>query len=212
MVFHVINRRVGKQQLFFDDEDYLAFESVIQETLEKRPMRILSYCLMPNHWHLVLWPQGDGDLGRFMQRLTITHVTRWQKYYNMVGYGHLYQGRFKSFPVETDDYFYQVNRYVERNALRANLVSKAEQWQWGSLWIRQFGSAEHQSMLTKWPIPKPRKWLQYVNKPASEAELAAIRKSCVRGTPYGSPDWISKTARKLGLESTLRKPGRPKKQ
>ena len=149
MVFHVINRRVGKQQLFFDDEDYLAFESVIQETLEKRPMRILSYCLMPNHWHLVLWPQGDGDLGRFMQRLTITHVTRWQKYYNMVGYGHLYQGRFKSFPVETDDYFYQVNRYVERNALRANLVSKADQWQWGSLWIRQFGSAEYQSMLGK---------------------------------------------------------------
>ena len=83
--------------------------------------------------HLVLWPQDDGDLGRFMQRLTITHVTRWQKYYNMVGYGHLYQGRFKSFPVETDDYFYQVNRYVERNALRANLVSKAEQWQWLSL-------------------------------------------------------------------------------
>ena len=130
----------------------------------------------------------------------------------MVGYGHLYQGRFKSFPVETDDYFYQVNRYVERNALRANLVSKAEQWQWGSLWIRQFGSPEHRAMLTRWPIPKPRKWLQYVNKPASESELAAIRKSCVRGTPYGSPDWISKTASKLGLESTLRKPGRPKKQ
>lgn len=162
--------------------------------------------------HLVLWPQDDGDLGRFMQRLTITHVTRWQKYYNMVGYGHLYQGRFKSFPVETDDYFYQVNGYVERKALRANLVSKAEQWQWGSLWIRQFGSAEHRAMLDKWPIPKPRKWLQYVNKPASESELVAIRKSCVRGTPYGSPDWISKTARKLGLESTLRKPGRPKKQ
>ena len=211
MVFHVINRGVGKQQLFFNDEDYLAFERVIQETLEKRPMRILSYCLMPNHWHLALWPENDGDLGKFMQRLTVTHVTRWQKNYNMVGYGHLYQGRFKSFPVETDDYFYQVNRYVERNALRANLVSKAENWQWGSLWIRQFGTAEHQVMLAKWPIPKPRKWLQYVNEPASESELAAIRKSCVRGTPYGSPDWTSKTAKKLGLESTLRPPGRPKK-
>ena len=95
MVFHVINRGVGKQQLFFNDEDYLAFERVIQETLEKRPMRILSYCLMPNHWHLALWPENDGDLGKFMQRLTVTHVTRWQKNYNMVGYGHLYQGRAK---------------------------------------------------------------------------------------------------------------------
>ena len=164
MVFHVINRGVGKQQLFFNDEDYLAFERVIQETLEKRPMRILSYCLMPNHWHLALWPENDGDLGDFMQRLTVTHVTRWQKNYNMVGYGHLYQGRFKSFPVETDDYFYQVNRYVERNALRAKLVSKAENWQWGSLWIRQFGTAEHQALLANWPIPKPRKWLQYVER------------------------------------------------
>ena len=125
MVFHVINRGVGRQQLFFNDDDYLAFERVIRETLEKRAMRILSYCLMPNHWHFTLWPERDGDLGKFMQLLTVTHVTRWQTNYNMVGYGHLYQGRFKSFPVETDDYFYQVNRYVERNALRANLVTKA---------------------------------------------------------------------------------------
>ena len=91
-------------------------------------------CLMKNHWHFVLWPENDGDLGSFLQRLTITHVTRWQRNYNMVGYGHMYQGRFKSFPVETDDYFYQVMRYTERNALRANLVARAEDWQWGSLW------------------------------------------------------------------------------
>ena len=87
-VFHVINRGVGKQKLFFSDEDYNAFERVIQQTLDKRPMRILAYCLMPNHWHFVLWPENDGDLGRFMQRLTVTHVTRWQKNYNMVGFGY----------------------------------------------------------------------------------------------------------------------------
>lgn len=91
MVYHVINRGVGKNDLFYSDADYLAFERVIQETLEKRSMRILSYCLMKNHWHFVLWPQSDGDLGRFMQRLTVTHVTRWQKNYNMVGFGHVYQ-------------------------------------------------------------------------------------------------------------------------
>lgn len=212
MILHAINRGVGKQQIFFNDADYLAFERVIRETLEKRPMRILSYCLMPNHWHFTLWPEMEGDLAKFMQRLTVTHVTRWQKNYHMVGFGHLYQGRFKSFPVAVDDYFYQVNRYVERNALRANLVTKAEDWKWGSLWIQQHGTAEHRAMLSKWPIAKPRRWCEYVNEPASEAELVSLRHSCVRGTPYGRPDWVEKTAKRLGLESTLRRPGRPRKK
>ena len=212
MVYHVINRGVGKNDLFFQDDDYHAFESVIQETLEKRPMRILSYCLMRNHWHFVLWPKNDGDLARFMQRLTVTHVTRWQKYYNMVGYGHVYQGRFKSFPIETDEYFYQVVRYVERNALRANLVKRAEDWPWGSLWIRTHGTAEHRAMISDWPLPRPRNWIKYVNKPETEAELLALRRSSLRGTPYGRPDWVEKTAKNLGLEATLRSPGRPKKR
>ena len=210
-VYHVLNRGVGRKQLFFSDDDYLAFEHIIVETLEKRDMRILGYCLMPNHWHFVLWPENDGDLGSFMQRMTITHVTRWQRNYNMVGYGHMYQGRFKSFPVETDDYFYQVMRYTERNARRADLVSKAEEWQWGSLWTRQYGLAEHRAMLSDWPMPRSRRWVQYVNEPATDAEREAIRRSCRRGSPYGSADWTKKTAKKLGLESTLRSPGRPKK-
>ena len=212
MVYHVINRGVGRQQLFFGDDDYLAFEKVIAETLEKRPMRLLGYCLMPNHWHFVLWPENDGDLGRFMQRLTVTHVTRWQKNYNMVGFGHVYQGRFKSFPVETDDYFYQVLRYAERNALRANLVSKAEEWPWSSLWIRQFGAPEHRAMLSRWPLPRPRRWLQYVNQPETEAELESLRRSCIRGAPYGSAEWVDETAKELALEATIRRPGRPKRQ
>ena len=212
MIYHVINRGVGRNDLFYSDADYLAFERVICETLQKRPMRILSYCLMKNHWHFVLWPENDGDLGRFMQRLTVTHVTRFQKNYNMVGFGHVYQGRFKSFPVETAEYFYQVNRYVERNALRANIVGRAEDWPYGSLWIREYGTKEDRAMLSAWPLRRPRHWTQYVNEAETDAELAALRRSCQRGSPYGSPDWIEKTAVTLGLESTLRSPGRPKKQ
>jgi putative transposase len=130
----------------------------------------------------------------------------------MVGFGHVYQGRFKSFPVETDEYFYQVIRYTERNALRANLVERAEDWPYGSLWIHQQGSAEHRAMLSAWPLPRPRKWLQYVNEPETEAELSALRRSCLRGTPYGSLEWVEKTVNKLGLEATMRTPGRPKKR
>ena len=128
---------------------------------------------MPNHWPFVLWPENDGAPGRFMQRLSVTHVTRWQKNYNTVGCGHVYQGRFESFPVEADEYFYQVMRYAERNALHANLVTKAEAWPLSSVWIDQFGSPEHHAMLSPWPTSRPRTWLQYVNEPETKAEPEA---------------------------------------
>lgn len=211
-MFHVLNRGVGRQQLFYTDEDYHAFLRVMSETLEKRPMRILGWCLMPNHWHMVLWPENDGDLGRFMQRLTVTHVTRWQTHYNLVGTGHVYQGRFKSFPVESDDHFYHVMRYVERNALRANLVERAEQWRFGSLWARRHAKAKEQALFSSWPLDRPRRWLSYVNEPANERELEALRRSCRRGAPYGTEPWVTATAEKLGLQSTLRRPGRPKRR
>ena len=153
-------------------------------------MRICSYCVMPNHWHFVLWPQHDGDLAAFMQRLTVTHVTRWQKNRRRVGEGHVYQGRFKSFPVETDDYFYQLVRYVERNALRANLVPRAEEWRWSSLWRREHGSPAEQTLLAEWPMPCPRHWLRYVNEAETESELEALRRSVHRGQPFGSGDWV----------------------
>ena len=107
---------MGGRRLFYKPKDYEAFAEIVEETLLTRPMRICGDCLMPNHWHLVLWPEHDGQLAAFMQRLTITHVTRWQKHRGKVGEGHLYQGRFKSFPVEENDYIYQVNavRRTER--------------------------------------------------------------------------------------------------
>ena len=123
-------------RLFLKDADFEAFEQIIEQTLETRRMRILSYCLLPNHWHFVLWPQREGDLGAFLQKLTITHARNWQVCRRRVGYGHLYQGRYKSFPIENDEHFYQVARYVERNAKRACLVRRAEYWQFSSLWRR----------------------------------------------------------------------------
>lgn len=211
MVFHVLNRGVGRQRLFHKPADYAAFELIIAETLENAPMRVCCYCLMPNHWHFVLWPKKDGELAAFMQRLTVTHVTRWQKHRHKVGEGHVYQGRYKSFPVETDEYFYQVVRYVERNALRANLVKRAEQWQWSSLWRREMGSREQQAWLGAWPVPLPRRWVSLVNEPQTEAELDVLRRCGKRGQPYGSPEWTEATAARLNLDHTLRTRGRPRK-
>ncbi len=199
-------------RLFLKDAEFEAFERSILKTLESRPMRICAYCLLPNHWHLLLWPQRDGDLGAFMQKLTITHVRNWQEDRHRVGYGHLYQGRYKSFPVESDDHFYQVVRYVERNALRANLVTRAEDWRWSSLWRRVHGTAEQRRLLSAWPLPRPRNWADLVSRPQTEAELEAIRRSLTRGQPYGSETCLSRTVELLGLESTLRPRGRPRKK
>jgi len=209
-VFHVLNRGVGRMRLFLKDADFEAFERAIKKTLETRPMRICAYCLMSNHWHFVLWPERDGDLGEFMQKLTITHARNWQENRRRVGYGHLYQGRYKSFPVESDEHFYQVVRYVERNPLRAGLVDRADDWRWGSLWRREHGTANDRRWLSKWPLPRPRHWARLVNQPQTEAGLEAVRRSVIRGQPYGDDAWVKRTARRLGLESTLRSRGRPK--
>ncbi|MBS0265474.1 MAG: transposase [Planctomycetes bacterium] len=211
MVFHVLNRGVGRMKLFRSDADYQAFEGILEETLALVPMRVCSYCLMPNHWHFVLWPKADGDLAAFMQRLTITHATRWQRHKQQVGYGHVYQGRFKSFPIATDESFHQVARYVERNALRAHLVERAEQWRWSSLWRREYGTPEQQGYLAAWPLAIPSQWLKIVNRPETEAELKALRNSVNRGQPYGPESWRERCVAKLGLESTMRPRGRPRK-
>jgi putative transposase len=208
MVFHALNRGVGRRKIFSTDRDYLAFEETVEETLRLYPMRILGYCWLPNHWHFVLWPEADGQLSAFLGRLTNTHTQRWQRAKQKVGYGHLYQGRFKSFPVETDEHFYTVMRYVERNALRANLCEKAEAWRWGSLWRRT--NNVRSPLLSDWPLPEPRNWTKQVNAPQTEAELAAIRRSVQRGSPLGSEAWVQATAQALGLTSTLRPRGRPK--
>jgi putative transposase len=147
-----------------------------------------------------------------MQKLTITHVRNWQENRRRVGYGHLYQGRYKSFPLESDEHFYQVTRYVERNALRANLVRRAEDWRWSSLWRRVHGATDDRRWLGGWPLPRPRDWADLVNQPQTEAELEAIRRSVRRGQPYGQDYWVKSIAQQLGLESTLRSRGRPFKR
>jgi putative transposase len=195
-----------------DRADYEAFLRVMKETQERAPMRILAYCLLPNHGHFLLWPVGDGDLGVFMQRLTTTHVRRWHLHRHSVGRGHLYQGTYKSFPVQEDDHFYTVARYVERNGLRARLARTAEEWPYGSLAQRagKQGIGDVPQLST-WPVVRPRNWLSWVNDPQTKAELEALRRSVSRGQPYGEETWQRCTAQQLGLEFTLNPRGRPRK-
>jgi putative transposase len=210
-VYHVLNRANARLTIFEKDGDYEAFEKVLLEAVERSRTRLLAYCVMPNHWHLLVWPRHDGELSKFMGWLTLTHTQRWHAHRRSAGAGHLYQGRFKSFPVEEDEHLYTVARYVERNARRANLVKRAEHWRWGSLyrWLR--GSAEDSRLLSPWPLPRQPGWLEHVNEPLTEAELLAVQRSVERGSPYGSSSWSDRAVNRLNLHSTLRPRGRPKK-
>ncbi len=152
-----------------------------------------------------------ASLAAFMQRLTITHVRRWQEHRGYAGLGHVYQGRYKSFPVESDEHFWVVARYVERNALRANLVLRAEEWRWSSLWQRCHRTGEERSLLAAWPIDMPANWLERVNQTDDAQELESLRRSVQRGRPFGQPEWQKEIAKRLGLESAYRPTGRPRK-
>lgn len=210
-VYHVLNRAVARLTLFEKFGDYQAFETVMLEAHSRIPMPLLSFCLMPNHWHFVVQPQDDHQVTDFFRWLTHTHTMRWHAHHHTAGTGHLYQARFKSFPVEDGDHLYAVLRYAERNPLRANLVEHAWQWRWGSCWHRQQQGSALRAILAQWPLPAPKDWTTWVDEPHTEAELAAIRRSVCRGTPYGGEQWVTQTAARLGLACTIRPRGRPRR-
>ena len=214
LAYHVLNRAAGRGKLFAKEADYQAFEQVLAEAWERTHTRICAYCLMPNHWHLVLWPRDDGELSEFMRWLTVTHTQRWHAHRGTAGTGPVYQGRFKSFPIQQDAHFLRVCRYVERNALRAGLVRRAEDWRWCSPWRRRQSPPTEKPFLLStadWPVEPPRNWTALVNQAESGEELEALRKCVKRGAPFGKASWQRRTAAKLGLESSLRPRGRPRK-
>lgn len=209
-IYHILNRANARVRIFDSDKDYQLFENILEEAVEKFDMRLLAYCVMPNHWHLILYPKNDGDLARFMGWLSNTHTRRWHAKKGTVGQGHLYQGRYKSFICQDDNHFLTLVRYVERNAKRANLVGKAEKWKWSSIWRRENGMVKQKKILSTWPIYTPEDYLNWLNQTQTESEEKAIEISVVKSSPYGSDDWTDDMVKRFNLEQTLRKVGRPK--
>jgi len=203
--YHALNRGNGRARVFYDPDDYHDFVRLLRQASAHVTMRLIGFCLMPNHFHLVLWPIEDGDLSTWMQWLLTSHVHGYRMRYG--GSGHVWQGRFKAFPIEQDDHLLTVLRYVERNPLRAGLVTSAEAWPYSSLpvWL----APPLLPWLDPGPVPRHDGWLDYVQAPQTEAELAALRRCAERGTPFGSAGWVERTAEQLGLQSSLHPAGRP---
>jgi putative transposase len=211
LIYHVLNRGCGRMELFRREGDYRAFETLMVEAMARFPMRLLAYCLMPTHWHLVLWPYEDGDLSRFMFWLTMTHAQRWRHSRKLVGMGPLYQGRFKAFPAQEDHHLLVMNRYVERNALRAKLVKRAEQWPWSSLAARRDPESPCGPLLHTWPIEVPSDWVRLVNQPQTPAEVEQMHQHIRTGRPFGEARWQRRAANLLDINLDPRPRGRPHK-
>jgi len=230
IVYHVLNRANAGLTIFRDAAEYAAFEQALAEAHARVPVRILAWCLLPDHWHLVVWPRREHDLSEFMRWLTVTHTRRWHAHRDVSGSGHLYQGRYRSFPVEPGESLLTVMRYVESNALRDKRVRRAEDWAWSSLAHRPgvakaakgkgkkrpagadgdlaLSAAE---LLDDGPTDLPRDWVARVNAPLTPEELKPLRNSAQRGAPFGSGKWTAKVVEKMGLQHTLRPRGRPRK-
>jgi putative transposase len=211
-LYHALNRGNLRATIFHNDADFSAFERILHEALQMHQIELFSYQLMPNHYHLVLRPLVDGEMSRFMGWVGGTHTMRYHAHYHTSGMGHVYQQRYKSFPIQDDSHFLMVCRYIERNALRAGLAKRAEDWRWGSLWRWLQTPEPDPRLLSKWPRPRLPRWIDRVNQCLSEKELAACRLSAQRGKPMGDEGWVESIARRLNLESTMRPRGRQRVQ
>jgi len=203
--YHVINRGNRRSTVFHNAADYDFFVTLMHKASARIPMRVLAYCLMPNHFHLALWPYQDGDMSRWMHWLLTSHVVRYNKVRRTTG--RIWQGRFKSFPIERDRHLLNVLAYVERNPVRAKLVQNAEDWKWSSISV----DTRLSGLVSESPVTKPDGWTELVNRAQSREELNALRRCSHKCRPYGSRDWVLNTADELGLQSSLRGPGRPKR-
>lgn len=207
----MINRANARSFIFETDDDFKAVLETMEETLAKMPLDIFSYCIMSNHWHFAVRPKQDGDMGRFFGKMTQTITQRWHAFHHTTGSGHLFQGRFKTFLVQTDSYFIQLMKYIEANPLRAGLVNRAEDWKWGSLYARRINPEWASKILSCWPVDIPSNYLQGVNQPLPKIFIEQIRGSVTRGRPLGDENWVNSVIGKYSLEHTMRPRGGQKK-
>jgi REP-associated tyrosine transposase len=201
--YHLINRGNGRQRVFHKDGDYHAFIDLLLEARGKYGVKLLAWCLMPNHFHLLVQPSQADLLNKWMQWLMTTHVRRYHKHYGSSG--HVWQGRYKSFIVQDDEHLLTVIRYIEGNPVRAMLAQTVGQWPWSSCQGRNAGTEELRP--DPLPISLPEDWAAYVDTPLTDTEIERVRNSVNRQSPFGQESWRYELCTKMGLESTLRRRG-----
>lgn len=171
---HIVNRGNRRAKIFLSRADYLGFLAALAEAAETTVVRLVAYCLMPNHWHLVLWPYAGSEIPAYMQRVMNAHIRDMHRRHGTGGTGHVYQGRYKNSPIFSSYHFLNVCRYVESNPVAAALTERAEDWEWSSL--NRNGPVPEINLLAPWPVPRPRNWSEQVNRPQNERFLKELKR------------------------------------
>ena len=206
--YHVVNRGNGKQQIFHSASDYRAFVSWVIQGKNKHNIHLHAFCLMPNHFHLVLQPKIGKSLSKYMHWIMDKHIHNHRKIHDTVG--HIWQGAYGDFIIQGDEHYITVLRYVEGNPVRATLTKSASDWVWSSHRER-IGFSSGGKFLDDGPLSLPNDWKTFVDTPLMAKELEKIRNSVKRGAPYGDKKWQEATAERLGIFNTIRPRGRPPK-
>jgi putative transposase len=217
LIYHALNRGNNRQPVFADHADYAAFLQAVAQTRERYPFRLYGYCLMSNHFHLLLQPEPGQSISRILQSITVAHTWRYHK--RRATLGHVWQGRFRSPVIQEDDHLLTVLRYIEMNPLRAGLVKDLSRYRWSSYGVHGLGRTDELvSELPTWQglaaTAEARQawWRRFLQTPLEDQELLAIRQAVSTGRPFGSTVWVEQTARRLGLDLCQRPRGRPPKQ
>jgi putative transposase len=205
LILHVINRGNGRQKVFHKDGDYQAFVELLVEAGKRFGLSVISYCIMPNHFHLLIQSGQTELLSKTMQWVMTSHVRRYHRHYGTSG--HVWQGRYKSFIVQSNEHLITVIRYIEANPVRAGVVISAADWPWSSHQARICIVKDKMQNDTVQMLPGA--WTEYVDTPLTDTEIEKVRISVNRQSPFGSDEWQQQTIARLGLESTVRRRGRP---
>jgi putative transposase len=215
LIYHVINRGNNRQDVFLKEGDFRAFLAALGELKERKPFKLYGYCLLSNHFHLLMRPTATS-ISRILQSLLVSHTQRYHRHYQSGG--HVWQGRFKSPVIQNDEHLLNVLRYIEANSLRAKVVRRAEDYRWSS--YRAHGLGEPNELidrlinyeeLSPYATVRQRQWAAKVHRVMEHDRLQEIRRSSATGLPYGSSDWAKRLAKRLDLDFTIRPRGRPRK-
>lgn len=203
--YHIINRGSVRARVFHDDDDYQTFVQLLGQAVARFELPLLSYCVMPNHWHLIAKPINQNHLSKSMHWLTLAHAVRWSRAHPRRGPGPIYQGRFKSIPVEPGLHLLRACRYVERNGLRADLAPRAERWPWSS--AAQRVENRDVPLLEPLQFVTPDDWLVMLNEGMDDGD---VREAVRHNRPYATDEWVRARYALFGI-SVPRAPGRPRK-
>jgi putative transposase len=217
LLYHALNRGNNRAAVFLRDDDFVAFRLALAQTQARYPFALFGYCLMSNHFHLLLRPDDGQSISRILQSLSVAHTWHYHRRHGTSG--HVWQGRFKSPVVQDDAHALTVLRYIEANPLRAGMVADLAAYPWSSYGSHALGQPDPLldelpcwAALRRTEARRQEFWREWVHAPLTARELEAVRRSVRSGRPFGGEEWSAETARRLRLQFSDRPRGRPRKQ